>query len=490
MLAAIASGIVFTSSAYAEHDGNWETLGRESAPGGTVETDTIHLEDNPPRMTSVRVKAVRNGIYLRRVIVRFGNNEKQIFNIDRLIDEGSYTPLMDLKGRVRRVKRIRLEYISRRSGSEKSIVEIQGLIRPRPGYGGGSSGELVVVGDTTLRRGESQSMISLGRYTGPFTELALRAADYPVRIRSIKVFFANGNSDVAVINKYLDGGERTAPIRFDRRSRRVSKVQVRVSPVRGRRARTIELLARGADRQPDLDLPARYEKIARQRLRARAGTQRIRIGRHKGRFGSLVLRALDGNTYISHVVVIYGNGERDRIPVKSKLFAPDQTRELSLEGNRRISEIVLTYENLTRPSVPRRATPVIEVFGAASHGGYGGGPGHHAKPAQWVLLGTHKAAMFNKDVDVFRIGREAGRFSKIKVTAKKHDIRMFGMYITYGNGTKERVPISGTLHDGRSSQDFALKGRHRYIDHIAVRYRTKFNFKGSGRIELWGLKAH
>ncbi len=62
------------------------------------------------------------------------------------------------------------------------------------------------------------------------------------------------------------------------------------------------------------------------------------------------------------------------------------------------------------------------------------------------------------------------------------------MTITYGNGSTENVPLVGKIRGGEASKPYDLKGRNRYIESITFKYRSKISLRGSGTIELQGLK--
>ncbi len=103
-----------------------------------------------------------------------------------------------------------------------------------------------------------------------------------------------------------------------------------------------------------------------------------------------------------------------------------------------------------------------------------------------MLLGAQRAQMFTTDRDAFPVGRNYGKFRKIKLTARGQAVRIYGVRIVYGNGKVSRLPVYGLLSPGESTPPIDLKRDSRKIQGVYVRYRTKLNVRGSGIVELWG----
>lgn len=341
----------------------------------------------------------------------------------------------------------------------------------------GQNGPALDVIETQLvsTRGD-RTTIKLGRKEGAFDAIAVRILDRPIKIRSIEIVFGNGKTQDVKVGAWLDEEQETEVIDLVGNTRFIRRVVVNHRPLPRRRTARIQILGHAAG--PD------FEVI--QSVRVPRGESRVTlpIGRDAGRLRSIAIRALDRPINIRAVEVLFGNGDRGEYRVRKWLDDNETSDEITFNGADRF---IRRVEVIVRP-VRGRSIGTLQVL-AERGSGRGRGYVEKQQPDQWVLLGTKKASLFRKDSDTFPVGRGAGRFKAIRVTAKKHDVKMYGMRIVYGNGSVESVPIYGTLEDGRSSPPFDLKGRDRFIDHISFKYRTKLNLKGSGRVELWGLRA-
>ena len=66
----------------------------------------------------------------------------------------------------------------------------------------------------------------------------------------------------------------------------------------------------------------------------------IKVGRSDGTFRAIQLRVSDGAINFERVVVRYGNGTQEEIPVRARIPAGGQTRVIDLPGERRIIQSV------------------------------------------------------------------------------------------------------------------------------------------------------
>ena len=72
----------------------------------------------------------------------------------------------------------------------------------------------------------------------------------------------------------------------------------------------------------------------------------IQVGAGKGSFKRLKLTVKDGDIEFNEVTVVFGNGERYNLPMRSSIKAGGETREIDLPGKARvINRIILTYKS-------------------------------------------------------------------------------------------------------------------------------------------------
>ncbi len=85
----------------------------------------------------------------------------------------------------------------------------------------------------------------------------------------------------------------------------------------------------------------------------------IKVGRGEGPFHAIQLRVRGGAIEFQRVVVHYGNGAADEIPVRQVIRAGGQTRAIDLRGERRnISSVELWYAK-----AHWRQRPSVELYG-------------------------------------------------------------------------------------------------------------------------------
>jgi hypothetical protein len=85
----------------------------------------------------------------------------------------------------------------------------------------------------------------------------------------------------------------------------------------------------------------------------------IRVSRSAGPFREIQLRVRGGAVEFHHVVVHYGNGATEEVPVRESILAGGQTRPIDLRGERRdISSVELWYSK-----GHWRQRPTVELHG-------------------------------------------------------------------------------------------------------------------------------
>jgi hypothetical protein len=85
----------------------------------------------------------------------------------------------------------------------------------------------------------------------------------------------------------------------------------------------------------------------------------IKVGKGEGPFREIQLRVRDGGIEFQRVIVHYGNGASDEIPVRQVIRAGGQTRAIDLRGERRnIKSLELFYAKLHS-----NQRPMVELYG-------------------------------------------------------------------------------------------------------------------------------
>ena len=87
----------------------------------------------------------------------------------------------------------------------------------------------------------------------------------------------------------------------------------------------------------------------------------------------------------------------------------------------------------------------------------------------WVTLGSKKVN-WKLDRDVIRVGAQEGTFKRLRIKVTGGSVNMRSMVVTYGNGTKERIPLKYNFRRGSTSRTIDLNGGKRVIKQITFMY--------------------
>jgi hypothetical protein len=238
----------------------------------------------------------------------------------------------------------------------------------------------------------------------------------------------------------------------------------------------------------------------------------------KGRFKAVRLEVKRRGIELSRVQVVYGNGAVHNEDRNINLNAGERTRPIDLRGEERfIDQINLVYKTEKGTVVPAQ----VEVWGLQSPGGEaaarpakapgtvatpsgdkaasgqlsaapagaGDKPTASGAPGQFgdVLFGVQYVG-FGVDRDVIRVGKEVGKFDKIRLRVLDNDIFINELKLIYANGEPDTIAVGAEMKADTRSKWFPLKG-DRFINEIQMSYKSKPSFKGQARIEVFGEYA-
>ncbi|MEZ5819084.1 MAG: DUF2541 domain-containing protein [Hyphomicrobiaceae bacterium] len=260
------------------------------------------------------------------------------------------------------------------------------------------------------------------------------------------------------------------------------------------------------------------EEKARRIIR---DVDRIDVRSIPGKFSGIRVYALDGSAVdISKIDVHYADGttfteDRGRLirldtrDVRTRVMGPDN-------GNgpeKFIDEIVMYYK--TAPGEPRQAA--VRITGVTSRSGArairpaniavntGGSSGStqsgdiptrptssrpvNAPPGSVtaggdVLFGVQDVG-FGVDRDVIRIGRDFGKFDKIRLRVLDNDLYLNEMRVIYSNGEPDVLAVAANISANSRTKWFKLNG-DRFIKEIQLVYKSRPGFRGQARVEVYG----
>ena len=107
---------------------------------------------------------------------------------------------------------------------------------------------------------------------------------------------------------------------------------------------------------------------------------------------------------------------------------------------------------------------------------------------EWVKLGERQVGFIN-DHDKIEVGREEGKFKRLRLRVRRNDIELNSINVVFGNGEVEHIKFDERLREGEDSPVINLKtpsneGRH--IREVELHYHSRPDFRGEAVAELWG----
>ena len=92
---------------------------------------------------------------------------------------------------------------------------------------------------------------------------------------------------------------------------------------------------------------------------------------------------------------------------------------------------------------------------------------------------------FLVDRDVIRVGSEIGKFDRIRLRVLKNEIFVTDLKAVFDDGTTETLLTDAKIPADRKTEWITLKHKG-FIKEIQLVYRSKPDFKGQARVEVFG----
>ena len=89
----------------------------------------------------------------------------------------------------------------------------------------------------------------------------------------------------------------------------------------------------------------------------------IKVGRYAGLFYTIQLKVKDAPIQFDHVVIHYGNGTAETLPIGTFIGAGQTSRWIMLPGGRRVIRSLELWYSRAEPDNPSK--PEVELFGAS-----------------------------------------------------------------------------------------------------------------------------
>jgi len=330
------------------------------------------------RLDAIRVAAIGRDVFVREIIVIFGDGTEKVFPTNDWLSVDRPTPPLLLDRRGRFVDRVSLRIRPRR-GRRRAGIEVLGH-QARPSSSRArlsASPQLDANGEprgfdrvTRIRLGDRTTpmRIPIGRRVGLIRALVLRTTDNGARVRQVRVIYGNGQTDPIEIGARMGRGDVSRVIDFGP-PRFVREVEIVARSRRRGPSATLELYA---------DLAGNRSPSPRRRPQGRSRerqlgwtllasrtppmfqptTEVIKVGRNAGRLRALRLTIKRHDVHIYRLEVLYPNGKTQIIPVSDKIAYGTTTKEFTLDG-RFVQDIKVRYKT----SVNLNGEGLVEIWG-------------------------------------------------------------------------------------------------------------------------------
>ncbi len=326
-----------------------------------VETQTsVKIVEFTPRMgqfKQVALHASNGDVYVESVELFFGKAGTRTYQIESWIKNGITGAVVDLPGRSAAVRRAEIKYRSSKRSS--GVVTVFGLVADPPG-------DFKVLETVRVDTKDRETRLRLDGGERPVASIRLRAWGDALAIKRADIVFGNGERQRVRIRDRLEPGEMTKTIDLLGYERHIKYIALRLRPQRGvAEVARIDLLGkrarrgyrRGVWRGAATD---GWNLLGRRKIALFGKDADVfRVGGSQGRYVSILARARDQDVRMYGMTIVYGNGEREDVPMYGRLAAGESTPPYKLKGRRYIDYIKFQY----RTRLNFRGSGEIELWG-------------------------------------------------------------------------------------------------------------------------------
>jgi hypothetical protein len=386
-LAILAIGTLSTAQAQSRND-SWVLLGTRTV-SLLNERDTIDVTPAPGRFKAIRLVAQRRGIDISKVEVLYSDG--RVHNEERRINllPGERTRPIDPRDRGAFIDRVTMFYKTQPGNVVPALIEVYGLqnsadasakrpssapppsasappsaaaapaVVPAPAAGQASqakpgqqiTGGDVLFGAKSVGFAVDRDVLRVGAEIGKFDRIRLRVIDNDVFINTIKVVYANGDTEDFNVNAEIKKNSRTPWVQL-KGDRFIKEIQMQYRSRPGSRDQAyVEVYGQYAEGWLGPQGEGRKYNDGWVLLGAQTAgytidrNDVIPVGRNEGGFKRVRVQVRDQAITLFEVRVVYGNGEVDIIPANRTKVDPGSVfGPLDLKGGTRvIQEIRPTY---------------------------------------------------------------------------------------------------------------------------------------------------
>lgn len=202
----------------------WVLFGTQTV-GFATERDVIRIGREGGRFSKIALRVLRNDIYLREIVINYVRGDSDRIDANAEISVNGVTPPIALK-REGRIDNIQLLYQARPGFRGQAVVEVYGEYAdnwaaptptPQPQW-------LLLGAQRAEMLRDDRHVFEVGRRLGAFRAIKIKALKHAVEIRSMRVTFANGETEDIAVPRELAGGQESAPIELRGRERFIERI--------------------------------------------------------------------------------------------------------------------------------------------------------------------------------------------------------------------------------------------------------------------------
>lgn len=345
-----------------------------------------------------------------------------------------------------------------------------------------------LLGEKAVDFRAERDVITVTRQEGRFDAIRLHVEGNGIEIFDVKVRFGNGETQDVQVREQLREGGQTRVIDLQRDDRVIQAIELTYK-TQGR-AREGRAHVKVFGRHGAGDAREDWQRLGQRQVAFRTDRDTITVTGVEGRFSKVMIEVQENGIEVLDLKVHFGNGETADVQVRERIPAGGRTRAIELAGEARVINRV---EALYRTEDRRdgRATIVLwglRVGGAGQGEERGGGAdeGANLEREGWRALGQREVN-FRAERDRIELGRDAGRFNKLRFVVRGNAVEVLDVKVTFGNGQTQDVQVREKIREGGATRVIDLGGEARFIRSVEFVYRTEGAAReGKATVRLFG----
>jgi len=357
---------------------------------------------------------------------------------------------------------------------------------------------------------KERERFAVGAGKGRFKSVMLVGVDRRIDINRVTIA-TDGEPYIDAEHVRLERGQRSHPIKFSHDGGVIATVDISYGLHLGAAGPAkVELWGlRASPEVPNAHAASpSWVWIGTRSVDLKKEEDRIDVGVGRGRFKSLMLVGVDRLIDIDRVTVVT-DGASPRIEKRRlKLQKGQRSRPIQLgRDGQAVRHVDLSYRlhlgaagpaNVElwgvpiAPAAPAVASPEPSArrpagIAAPSGAAAAAAPGvEEAENTGAVLFGVHEVATA-ADEDVFKLGRQYGRFARLQLRALGGTVELKEVRVTYVGGEPDVLAVNAEVGGDERTPWLELKG-DRFIREIAFVHLDRSR-RSKARLEIWGEYA-